>query len=204
MLSYFSQSKGERDTKSAEPVAAPAKPDFTAPARKQAQEIVSTLGPGLLVTGNVVCTGAVQIFGRVIGDIHAARLLICKGAEVEGKVMAQEVAIDGDFKGTIHSNSVKLQATATVEGEIFKQSLVIEQNAQFEGVARRLTTAVEAPTDEQIKGQAPVASIVPEPIAASPTHAGNAQVSQPYGLNGSTPASQTHSANGDATPGQAY
>ena len=49
--------------------------------------------------------------------------------------------VDGDFNGTIHSNSVKLQATATVEGEIFKQSLVIEQNAQFEGVARRLTTA---------------------------------------------------------------
>ena len=73
---------------------------------------------------------------------RSARLLICKGAVVEGKVIAQEAVIEGHFKGTIHGNSVKLQATAVVDGEIFKQSLVIEQNAQFEGVSRRLEKAV--------------------------------------------------------------
>ena len=195
-MSSFFQSKNERDSKSPEPGVVAAKPDVSAPARKPAQEIVSTLGPGLLVTGNVVCTGAVQIFGRVIGDIYAARLLICKGAEVEGKVVAQEVAIDGAFKGTIHSNSVKLQSTATVEGEIFKQSLVIEQNAQFEGVARRLTATVDAPTVEQIKGQA-TAALVPEPNAASQTFAGSPQPVQPYGANGSATAHQAHVANDD-------
>ena len=54
---------------------------------------------------------------------------------------------------TIHVNSVKLQATAVVDGEIFKQSLVIEQNAQFEGVSRRLEKAVDAPTADQVNGQ---------------------------------------------------
>ena len=97
-----------------------------------------------------------QIHGRVIGDIHAARLMISKGAVVEGKVTAQEAVIDGTFKGTIYGNSVKLQATAVVDGEIFKQSLVIEQNAQFEGVSRRLETPVEAPT--QRSGQRPEAA----------------------------------------------
>lgn len=145
---------------------------------KSTQEIVSTLGPGLLVTGNVVSTGTVQIFGRVVGDIHAARLLISKGAEVEGTVMAQETTIEGRFTGTVHSNSVKLQATAEVEGEIFKQSLVIELNAQFEGVARRLPTPVEAPTAEHIKGQkapslAPVAQ--PQAYATNGAANGNAQ-----------------------------
>ena len=157
-MSYFSQSKGgdnKSDTKSFDAGAAEVKLD--APARKAApsQEIVSTLGPGLLITGNVVSTGAVQIHGRVIGDIHAARLLISKGAVVEGKVTAQEAVIDGTFKGTIYGNSVKLQATAVVDGEIFKQSLVIEQNAQFEGVSRRLETPVEAPTNDQVSGQIP-------------------------------------------------
>jgi len=159
-LSYFSQNKGERDMKNAEGGAAETKPDNSAQERKPSQDIVSTFGPGLLVTGNIICTGSVQISGRVVGDIHAARLLISKGAEVEGTVMAQEAVIDGEFKGVIHSNNVKLQATAVVEGEIFKQSLVIEQNAQFEGVARRLATTVEAPTADQIKGQKP-ATIAP-------------------------------------------
>ena len=155
-MSYFSQSKGgdtKGDTKSVDAGVVEAKVDTTARKAVPSQEIVSTLGPGLLITGNVVSTGTVQIHGRVIGDIHAARLLISKGAVVEGKVIAQEAVIDGSFKGTIHGNSVKLQATAVVDGEIFKQSLVIEQNAQFEGVSRRLEKAVDAPTADQVNGQ---------------------------------------------------
>lgn len=201
-MSYFSQSKGERDTKG--PVAAAVEPKPDLAARKPAQEIVSTLGPGLLVTGNIVATGAVQIFGRVFGDIRAARLLICKGAHVEGKIIAQEAVIDGTFKGTIQSNNVKLQATAVVEGEIFKQSLVIEQNAQFEGTSRRLETPVEAPTSDQINSPSPVVALVPEQIA-SPAYTDNAPaVSQGYGINGSAPATQTHPANGNAPSGAPY
>lgn len=152
-LSYFSQTKGDRDLKSFDlSTESKAKADLATPIRRATQgtEIVSTLGPGLLITGNVVSTGSVQIHGRVIGDIHAARLQISNGAYVEGKVMAQEAVVEGEFKGTIHGNVVKLSATAVVEGEIYKQSLVIEENAQFEGVSRRLPTPIEAPTDAQI------------------------------------------------------
>jgi cytoskeletal protein CcmA (bactofilin family) len=171
-----------------------AKPENSAPVQKAAQEIVSTLGPGLLVTGNVVCTGSVQIFGRVIGDIHAARLLICKGADVQGTVMAQEAVIEGEFKGTIHSNSVKLQTTAVVEGEIFKQSLVIEQNAQFEGVARRLATPVEVPTAEQIKGKAPIVVLAAKPVerpnTAQQASGSNGNGTQTFGISGGAAAGQ--------------
>jgi cytoskeletal protein CcmA (bactofilin family) len=186
-LSYFSQTKGDRDIKSTESAPVETKREASAPVRLQGQEIISTLGPGLLITGNVVSTGAVQIFGRVIGDIHAARLLISKGAEVEGTVMAQETAIEGQFKGTIHSNSVKLQATAQVDGEIFKQSLVIEQNAQFEGVARRLATSVEAPTAEHIKGQKPSPALAPtaQPAPLSQGFNDSPPPCQNYGIYGS-------------------
>lgn len=160
-MSYFSQSKGERDKKShsaAEPGL-----DAASASGKPAQETLSTLGAGMLVTGNIVCTGAVQIFGRVIGDIHVTRLTICEGGYVRGKIVAQEAVIDGTFKGTIHGNSVKLRSTAVVDGEIFNKSLTIEQDAQFEGVARRLERAVDAPTAAQTKGEAPapVAEVVP-------------------------------------------
>lgn len=193
-MSYFSQSKS--DTKAVDTSAAAAKPEAPAPARKQGQDMVSTLGPGLLITGNIVSTGAVQIFGRVIGDIHAAQLLISKGAKVEGKVMAQEAVIDGDFKGTIHSNSVKLQATAVVDGEIFNNSLVIEQNAQFEGVARRLSAPVEAPTSDQINPKVAPPAAVAAPVApqpapqqpvASPAPAAAPAFAKPPVVNGSAP-----------------
>ncbi len=187
-MSYFSQSKGadnKADPKTANVAVADTRVE--APARKAAptQEIVSTLGPGLLITGNIVSTGTVQIHGRVIGDIHAARLLISKGAVVEGKVIAQEAVIDGAFKGTIHGNIVKLQATAVVDGEIFKQSLVIEQNAQFEGVSRRLEKAVDAPTADQVNGPA----------------AGHARTSLGARVVESVPTEPAYAANGNAANG---
>ncbi len=120
---------------------------------RQSSEAVSALGRGMLVTGNIVCAGSMQVLGRVIGDIHAANLVIGEGAHVEGNVVALETVIQGFFKGTIHANSVKLQSTAVVDGEILNKSLTIEQNAQFEGVARRLDKPVEAPSDEQARGE---------------------------------------------------
>ncbi len=109
-------------------------------------EVLSTFGPGMMITGNIVCAGGLQIFGRVTGEIHAAQLVICEGAKVEGKIVAQDTVIQGEFKGTIHGNTVKLQGTAIVDGEIYNRSLTIEQNAQFEGVARRLDRPVDAPS----------------------------------------------------------
>jgi cytoskeletal protein CcmA (bactofilin family) len=164
-VSYF-QSKGERVTKPLTAAAPEPRREAAAVAGKPAQDVVSTLGPGMLITGNILCTGAVQIYGRVIGDIHVARLVVCEGAHVEGKVVAQEAVIDGVFKGTIHGNSVKLQATAVVEGEIYNKSLTIEQNAQFEGVARRLDKAVDMPSTTQAKPEAQIAAYAPTPAPA--------------------------------------
>jgi len=159
-VSYFSSSKIERDIKPTKAPASEARLDV-APAAPKAQEIVSTLGQGMLITGNIVCAGSVQVFGRVVGDIHAAQLVICEGAKVEGKIVAPETVIRGTFNGTIHSNSVKLQATATVDGEVFNKSLTIEQNAQFEGVARRLESPVSAPSSAQVKGEDAAPALAP-------------------------------------------
>ncbi len=163
-MSYFS-SKGERDTKPQKPAGVEARVE-AAPAPKQA-DMVSTLGQGMLVTGNIVCAGSVQIYGRVIGDIHASQLVICEGAKVEGKIVAPDTVVKGTFNGTIHSNSVKLQSTAVVDGEIFNKALTIEQNAQFEGVARRLETPVAAPSAAQAKGEdsAPALAPMAAPVA---------------------------------------
>jgi cytoskeletal protein CcmA (bactofilin family) len=146
-MAYFSQSKGDSDKKSPVPSAT----QDTASLRS-GPESVSTLGRGMLVTGNITSVGAVQILGRVKGDIHATSLTIGEGAHVDGNVTAQELTVVGSFKGTVHANSVKLQATAVVDGEVFNKSLTIEQGAQFEGVSRRLERAVEAPSGTQASG----------------------------------------------------
>jgi cytoskeletal protein CcmA (bactofilin family) len=151
-VNYFTPSKTQRDT-------APSKDLEPRLNGGDAPEILSTFGTGMTITGNVVCPGALQIFGRVTGEIQASHLVICEGAKVEGKIIAQETVIQGTFNGTIHGNSVKLQGKAIVDGEIFNKSLVIEPNVQFEGVSRRLDRTIEAPADDLI-------GLSPEPVTA--------------------------------------
>jgi cytoskeletal protein CcmA (bactofilin family) len=146
-VSYFSQSKNERDIK---PVTNGEAADTLRPFTKPTD--VSTLGHGMQITGNIVCAGALLIHGRVFGDIHATHLTICEGAKVEGKIIAPDTIIQGSFNGSIHGNNVKLQSTAVVDGEIFNKALAIEHNARFEGVSRRLEKAVEGPSNVQANG----------------------------------------------------
>jgi len=155
-LNYFSQPKVSREPAREEP----SEPRLTSVAAKAAPEIVSTFGSGMLITGNIVCPGALQIFGRVTGDIHAAHLTVCEGAKVEGKILAQDTVIQGIFSGTIHANSVKLQGSAKVDGEIFNKSLAIDPNVQFEGVSRRLERPVENPKAGQPGAAKPEAAVL--------------------------------------------
>ena len=119
-------------------------------------EILSTFGAGLLIAGQIHCPGALQIFGRVQGDVQASHIVICEGGQVEGTIVAQEAVIQGTFNGTVHANSVKLQGKAVVDGEIFNKSLAIEPNVQFQGISRRLERDIEAPASEQPVTPGPV------------------------------------------------
>ena len=110
---------------------------------------VSTLGPGMMIKGSIVCEGPMQVFGRIFGEVHAVKLAICEGGQVEGQITAEETTIAGHFKGTIHSKSVRLESTAVVEGEIYKNALVIDQDAQFEGLTRRLESRWSRPSTTQ-------------------------------------------------------
>jgi len=159
-VSYFSQK--ERDGKGKD-IGQEIRLNGDAPGK----DVVSVLGQGMLVTGNIVCAGTVQIHGRVTGDIHAGQLVICEGAKVEGKVIAPETTVQGHFKGTISANNVKLQSTALVDGEIFSKSLTIEQNASFEGVARKLDKPVASPSSAQVKGDDLAPALAPHMLSPS-------------------------------------
>ena len=148
-MSSFFASKNERDAKPIKDIIRSEPVEAARPVARSSQENVSTIGSGMQITGNIVCDGALHIHGRVNGDIHATELVICEGARVEGKVIAPDAVIRGSFNGSIYGNAVKLQKTAVVEGEVHNRSLAIEQDARFEGIARRLDKAVAGPSDTQ-------------------------------------------------------
>jgi cytoskeletal protein CcmA (bactofilin family) len=113
------------------------------------------------ITGNIVCRGSVQIFGRVVGDVHASHVLICDGAQLEGKLRAPDVMIRGQFKGSVEGNSVRLEGKACVSGEIFNKSLRVEDEVQFEGISRRIEKPVEEPAELTVVSSLPTADVIP-------------------------------------------
>ena len=134
-----------------------------APARNAESQIgvtpagVTTLGNGLLVTGNIVCAGAVNVLGRVTGDIRARSVTIAEGGRVDGTITVEEAVIRGAFKGTLVGNCVKIQGAGVVDGEVHNKTLSIEENALFEGVARRLDNPVKAPSLDEVAAMAKTA-----------------------------------------------
>jgi len=89
-------------------------------------EAASSIGSGLSVVGKIIGDGALTIFGHVEGEIRASTIVIAEGAQIEGKVSAEELTVGGYVKGTLHANRVTVNSTAVVKGDIFHRTLMIE------------------------------------------------------------------------------
>jgi cytoskeletal protein CcmA (bactofilin family) len=160
----------EPAAKRPEPAARPgpmARPELMSkPAAKP--ETISSIGSGMSIVGQVVCTGQAKVFGRVEGELRVSDLLLGEGSQVEGDVVAQEVTVRGHVKGTIRAVRVRLEDGATVEGDIFHRSLSIEEGALFEGSSRRVENPTNAPVSipEEIPHREPAQAFVQPPAAA--------------------------------------
>jgi cytoskeletal protein CcmA (bactofilin family) len=89
-------------------------------------EAASLISSSLSIVGKIIGHGALTIFGHVEGEVRASTIVIAEGAQIEGKVSAEELTIGGYVKGAIHGNRVKLNSTAVVEGDIVHRTLMIE------------------------------------------------------------------------------
>jgi cytoskeletal protein CcmA (bactofilin family) len=112
----------------------------------------SCIGSGMSIVGNIECNGPAQIFGRIEGELRASDLLIGNDAQVEGRVIAQDLTIYGRVKGTIRAVRVKLKDGGAVEGDIFHRSLSIDESSQFEGSSRRVENPTDPSSDIDAKG----------------------------------------------------
>jgi len=129
--------------------------------RSTAQSAPSVIGIDLLITGNLVSKGQIQIDGEVQGDIHSTHVIVGERARITGGIVADEVVIRGHVMGSVRGKRVLLQTSSHVEGDVYHQTLAIEQGAFFEGKSRRTSD----PTAGIIRLQGP-AEAVAEPAAA--------------------------------------
>ena len=119
---------------------------------------IASISSGTSIVGKIVSDGAVNIFGRIEGEVRGASVNICKGARFDGNIFAEELIVGGSVRGTIEATRVKLQSTADVEGDICHKLLSIEENAHFEGTSKRVTKGTDLQSSVQSSANWPVQS----------------------------------------------
>lgn len=114
------------------------KPETTAPYPGQQNSSKSVLAADLVVTGDLTSTGAVEVHGRLDGNLTARALVIGNEGAVNGTVSAETVEVKGKLDGRVSTENLTLRASAVVQADVTYAMTSIESGAQIQG---RLTLA---------------------------------------------------------------
>ncbi len=102
---------------------------------KAEDEILSVLGEGLQMTGELSFTSGVRVNGVISGKVRAEAVLeIGPGGKVDAEITIRKILINGEFRGVIHaSDRVEIHKDGKAYGDIYTPCLIIEAGAIFEG-----------------------------------------------------------------------
>ena len=97
--------------------------------------VISIVGPGMTVVGDVDTDGTLRVEGRVEGTIRAGKAVVVgKDGEVDGRIFTQDAVLAGKVTGTIHAASrLELQGTARVDAEVRARRMQLEEGAELNG-----------------------------------------------------------------------
>jgi cytoskeletal protein CcmA (bactofilin family) len=133
------------------------------------EDIVSLLGEGVEVVGEISFAHGLRVDGNIRGKIRSeATMVIGPKGRVEGEAAIRRVSITGEFHGTIHaSDRIEIHREGKVYGDLYTPCLIIEAGALFEGKCNM---------SEQKAAGAPEATVlraVEPPAEAGRASAGN-------------------------------
>jgi cytoskeletal protein CcmA (bactofilin family) len=98
--------------------------------------MITRIGKGITITGNIQASEPVTIAGTVNGDVLASDydVTVEAGARVEGLVTGRSITIRGRSIGKLIARDVvRVQQTAAVKGAVAAPRLALEEGATFNG-----------------------------------------------------------------------
>jgi cytoskeletal protein CcmA (bactofilin family) len=117
---------------------------------KTGDEIISLLGKGAEMTGEISFTNGLRVEGSIKGKMRSeATLEIGPGGKVDAEVNIRKISINGEFHGVIHaSDRVEIHKDGKVFGDIYSPCLIIEAGAVFDGHCNMRNEKKSIATDE--------------------------------------------------------
>jgi cytoskeletal protein CcmA (bactofilin family) len=123
---------------------------------REMSDVVSVIGPGMEIVGDIKCDGTVKVEGKVNGSIRASKsVVVGEGGEVEGDIETQDVVVAGAVTGTVTGASrVELQDTCRVEGDIRSRRVKLDEGGRLDGRLLMGTDAAKTVSSERLAGKA--------------------------------------------------
>lgn len=164
----FTKTKGDT-----QPGFTPAQDAVRGASSKPAARVgASILCSDVEIKGSIKSQGALQVDGKVEGDISAGDVTVGSSGQIMGEVKAETLRVKGKVVGSIRARKVELETGASVQGDIFHAALIIQPDASFEGQVKR--------------EENPLKESAPKPAAAAPQ-----QSAAPTGFSPVTPTTDT-------------
>jgi len=96
-------------------------------------QIVSVISKGLTVTGNLESEGAIQVDGKIEGDVRGQTVTVGDGAVIKGAVYGDSVRVSGTIEGKVEAQAVAITRSGRLVGDIVHERLEIEAGAHVDG-----------------------------------------------------------------------
>ena len=130
------------------------------------ETVISIIGPGMKVIGDLETDGTVRIEGRVEGNVRAGKaVVIGKDGAVHGNVVTQDAVVSGRPRGVLTAESrLELQATSRIEGEVHARRMQLEEGAMLNGTVEMGER--KAPALHVDDGRKPTERSALEPVRA--------------------------------------
>jgi cytoskeletal protein CcmA (bactofilin family) len=87
----------------------------------------------MTIEGDLSCSGPLEVWGKIDGDVVAGKLEIMTGGRVEGTVEADELVVRGEHVGSAICSAVMISADAIVQSRITAKTLACEAGATISG-----------------------------------------------------------------------
>lgn len=131
------------------------------------ETVISIIGPGMRVVGDLETDGTVRVEGRVEGAVHAGKAVVVgKEGSVDGDILTQDAVLSGNVRGSIVAESrLELQASCRVDGEVRARRIQLEEGAVLNGTVEMGEIRLPDRDEDTLPGREPTTPPLP-PMAA--------------------------------------
>lgn len=93
----------------------------------------------LNISGDLYSQGAIELGGKVEGNVRCNIVTIRKGADIFGDVLANDLVVQGKVSGIVKAKNITLSGTAEIFGEVYYENLTILSGANINGSCKKTT-----------------------------------------------------------------